>query len=77
MLKALTTIAVYFCIVVAGLCSVSCKDACDELDDLCRKCSSDNKSSCEEMLSVCEIGKGPARKDCCEVAVDVWEADCK
>ena len=60
------------CILLPG-----CKDECDDLNDVCKKCSDDTKSSCNSDLDACEILKGPARKDCCEAILGSWKKSCK
>ena len=71
--------AIFACLLSAMLCicSVSCKDACDDLDDICKDCNSNEKSDCKSSLSACELVKGPAGKDCCEAIVDDWDELCK
>ncbi len=57
--------------------STSCKDACDDLDDVCGGCNSEYKSSCKSDLAACELIKGPAGKDCCEAILPSMEDICE
>jgi hypothetical protein len=71
--------AIVVCCLLLSVCvfSTSCKDACDDLEDICKDCNADNKSECKSSHSTCTIVKGPAAKDCCEGIVDSWEEMCK
>lgn len=57
--------------------STSCKDACDDLEDVCDDCNADYKSSCKAELSACDLVKGPAGKDCCEAYLSYAEEMCE
>ena len=67
------------CSLIASVCVLTsaCKDACDDLEDICKDCNADNKSDCKSAHNTCTIVKGPASKDCCEGIVDSWEELCK
>ena len=70
--------AIFACLLFATLSifSVSCSDACDDLEDICKGCKSTAKSDCKSSLSACDSVKGPAGKDCCEAIVDEWDELC-
>jgi hypothetical protein len=56
----------------------ACHDECDDLEDICKKCSDEQtEANCKSVHSGCELVKGPARKDCCEAVLDQWEAACE
>lgn len=67
---------VCFALMFAGA-SIGCKDACDDLEDICKSCNEENKDDCKSTHSACTIIKGPASKDCCEGIVDDWEDYCE
>ena len=65
-------------IMVVLLCgfTTGCKKACDDLADICGKCSSNYKAGCDLDHDVCDVLKGKSAGDCCESALDSWESVC-
>ncbi len=67
------------CVVLAftAVSTAGCKDACDDLEDICKKCNSEYKDECKSEHNACTIVKGPASKDCCDAIVDMWDEECE
>jgi hypothetical protein len=76
-MKNLRVVVVCFLFATLSFLPAACKDACDDLHDICKDCNADAKDSCKSSFESCDNIKGPAGRDCCESIVDEWEELCE
>ena len=60
-----------------GWAASGCSNSCDDLEELCDKCSDATRAStCRSNLSYCRLlpsGPGPSESDCCDPYLDTYD----